>query len=72
MFSDRLNGFNPFLACLYKCTGRAIALLPAWALALAAALAVASALAKVFMLKFFYMMGKALTGELSYTQTGLV
>ena len=40
--------------------GRAIVLPPASALALAAA-----ALAKSFTLKFFYMMGKALSGELS-------
>ena len=47
--------------------GRAIALPPASALASASALAAALALAnvKVFMLKFFYVMGKALSGELS-------
>ena len=41
--------------------GRAIVLPPASELAVA----VASALAKSFRLKFFYVMGKALSGELS-------
>ena len=45
--------------------GRAIVLPPASALALAPALAAASALAKSLTLKFFYVMGKAMLGELS-------
>ena len=44
--------------------GRAVVLPPLLALAFAAA-ATVSALAKSLMLKFFYVMGKALSGELS-------
>ena len=46
--------------------------LAAMALALASALAAASAKCLSFTFKFFYVMGKALSGELSYAWTGLV
>ena len=53
-----------FLTRLYKCTGRAIALplasVAAWTKCLS------------FTLKFFNVMGKALSGELSCMWTGLV
>ena len=60
-----------FLACLYECTGRAIALPPASAFALVASASVWTKCLS-FTLKFFKVMGKVLSGELSYTQTGLV
>ena len=55
---------DPFLSCLYEGTGRGIALPLASALALAAAAWTNCS--------SFYVMGKALSGELSCTQTGLV
>ena len=63
--ADRLR--VPFIA--HKYTGRAIVLL-ASALVFPLALALAKRLS--FTLKFFYMMGKGLSGKLSYTGTGLV
>ena len=45
--------------------GRAIVLPPASALSLASALASVAALAKTLTLKFFYVMGKVLSGKLS-------
>ena len=59
---------DPFLARLYERTGKAIALPPASALTLAAAWTKCLS----FTLKFFKVMGKALSGELFCTWTGLV
>ena len=53
---------SSFLACLYECTGRAVALLVA-ALGSAAA---AGALECESYGKVFYVMGQALSGKLSY------
>ena len=54
-----------FVARLYECTGRAIALPLAFA-------AAAWTKCQSFTLKVFKVMGKALSGEQSYTRTGLV
>ena len=57
-----------FLARLYKCTGRAIALLPG------IYLGSCSRFSKIvkFYIKIFIVMGKALSRELSCMRTGLV
>ena len=51
-----------FLACLHECTGRAIALTQASALAAAMAFTLALAKCQSLMLKFFYVMDKVLLG----------
>ena len=59
---------SQFSARLYKCTGRAIVLLPG------ICLGSSSGVSKIvkFYIKNFIVMGKALSGELSCTRTGLV
>ena len=58
-----------FLPCLYKCTGRVIALLRQgcwhwhWE---------GIGINKMFNFTYFYMLGKTLSGKLSCTWTGLV
>ena len=56
-----------FISSPERCPGRPIVLPPALALALVLALAsaAAAALAKCFYVKVFYVIGKALSGELS-------
>ena len=65
---------NPrtFLACLYQYTGRAVALLLVSMAISALASAVWVCKMLKFMLKFFYVIGKVLSGEHSCLQTDLV
>ena len=64
---QKTDQYSPCLARLYECTGRAVALPQVLVLVGAVWTECQS-----FTLKFFKVMGKALSGELSYTQTGLV
>lgn len=61
-----------FLVRLYERMGSAIALPLAFVVEAALVLALGLSKFQSFNNIFFYVMGKALTGKLSYTRTGLV